>query len=87
MTAELHKMPSPSPASPAPADGGGGNGHNLHGRVSAIEAHLQYLATKEDIGDVKRLISDRESSMLKWLIGILIANGIALVVALIRLVD
>ena len=26
---------------------------NLHGRVSAIEASLDYLATKEDVKDIK----------------------------------
>ena len=36
-----------------PAGGGNGGGHNLHGRVSAMEAQLSYLATKEDIQNLK----------------------------------
>ena len=36
--------------------GGGGNGHDLHGRVSALEAHMQHLATKEDVQEIKTLI-------------------------------
>ena len=34
-------------------NGGNGNGHNLHGRVSALEARLDYLAKKEDIQGLK----------------------------------
>ena len=51
--------------------GNGGNGHDLHGRVSALEAHLQHLATKNDITNLK-----------VWILGgvlggIAIASGIA----------
>ena len=84
-------MPDPEnvtrlPTSPTSqsAGGGDGNGRNLHGRVSAIEAHLQHLATKEDIAEVKKLISDKESSMLRWLIGIISLAAISLGVALVR---
>ena len=36
-----------------PAGSGNGGGHNLHGRVSALEAQFGYLATKEDIQKLK----------------------------------
>ena len=71
---------------PRPVTGnGGGNGHDLHGRVSALEAHLQHLATKEDIQRVEGLIAQREASMLRWLIGILAVASISLAVVLIRM--
>ena len=45
--------------------------HELAGRVGALEAHMDYLATKEDIGEVKTLIADLETRMLRWLVGTL----------------
>ncbi len=45
--------------------------HELAGRVGALEARMDYLATKEDIGEVKALIADRETRMLRWLVGTL----------------
>lgn len=66
------------------AGNGNGNGHDLHGRVSALEARLDYLATKEDIRRIEALIAQREAAMLRWLIGILSVAGISLAIALIR---
>ncbi len=65
-------------------NGGDGNGRDLHGRLSAIEAHFQHAATKEDIRRLEGLISQREASMLRWLIGILAVASISLAVALFR---
>lgn len=53
------------------AHGGGGHGNELHGRVSAIEAHMQHLATKNDV-----------TSLKVWILGgvlstIVIASAIA----------
>ena len=45
--------------------------HELAGLVRALEARIDYLATKEDIGEVKTLIADRETRMLRWLVGTL----------------
>lgn len=45
--------------------------HELASRVRALEARIDYLATKEDIGEVKALIAERETRMLRWLIGTL----------------
>ena len=69
-------------------DGGGPNGGN--GRLRAIEerltrieeqfgAQLEHLATGKDVAEVKTLISEKESSMTKWLIGTLL--GILVAVA------
>ena len=63
----------------------GGNGQDLHGRLSALEARLDYLATKEDIGEVKKLISDREVSLQRWLIATLLAAMGMLFTAIIKL--
>ena len=82
MTGEVHDFP---PTSSHQAKHGGGNGLGLHGRVSAIEARLDYLATKEDIKRVEALISQREATMLRWLIGVLVAACGSLIIALVRL--
>lgn len=52
--------------------------------MGRIEAVFPHLATKEDIAEVKRLISDREASMLKWLVGITTTAAASLLMALIR---
>ncbi|MCY4462157.1 MAG: hypothetical protein OXC26_17475 [Albidovulum sp.] len=75
-----HLTPEGSPAS----GNNNGNGRNLHGRVSALEAHLHHLATKEDISEIKVLISERETLMLRWLIGIISIASITLIAAILR---
>ena len=45
--------------------------HELGSRVRALEARIDCLATKEDIGEVKALIADLETRMLRWLVGTL----------------
>lgn len=47
------KRPEQSTTTHGRGDGGGIDLHDVHGRVSAIEAHLQHLATKSDINGVK----------------------------------
>ena len=44
---------------------GGGDGHDLHGRVSALEASLKHLATKEDIQKLR-----------VWVLGGVIGAGV-----------
>ncbi len=82
----IYDRPGGPVSPPAHQHAGGGNdsGRNLHGRVSAIEAHLRRLATKEDISEVKTLVSEKEASMSRWLIGIILVALISLAVALIR---
>lgn len=53
----------------APSGGGGGDDRRLaaiEARLAGLDAHLQHLATKEDIQAM-------QSSMLKWGIGTIIA--------------
>ena len=85
MTGTVHPHPAAPPAStPGHGSSGDGNGRDVHGRLSAVEAHLQHLATKEDIQRIEGLISKREASMLRWLIGIIAVATISLGVALLR---
>ncbi len=60
---------------------GGGNGHDLHARVSVLEAQIQNLATKEDIQRLETLIAQREASMQRWLIGVLVTVSVGLIAA------
>lgn len=83
MTGEVIGLQTPPPRSGSNDDGN--NGNDLHGRVSAREAHMRYLATKEDIQEVKKMIAEREASLQRWLIGILLASLGTVVVALIKL--
>ncbi len=45
--------------------------NELGSRVRALVARMDYLATKEDIGEVKALIAGLETRMLRWLVGTL----------------
>ena len=46
-------------------------------RIAKLEIRLEYLATKEDIGRIETIIEKKESSRLRWLIGILITVLVA----------
>ncbi|MDD9819192.1 MAG: hypothetical protein OXU61_13845 [Gammaproteobacteria bacterium] len=55
---------------PASSSNGNGNGTRLaavEARLTALETHIRYLATKEDIQAM-------QATMLKWGVGILIAT-------------
>lgn len=74
----------PEPVVPGHSQGGNGNGRTVERRLSALETRLRYLATKEDIAEVKALISQREASMQRWLIGILVSALVALSLSVVR---
>lgn len=68
----------------------------IESRLTALETRIEYLATKADIAElsaqmtekiaaVSVQIADRESSMQKWLIGILLAAISTVSLALVRL--
>lgn len=70
-------------------DGGDGSGTevrlaNIESRLSSLETHMGYLATKEDISEIKMLIADRESKLLRYLLTVVITGLVALAVAVIR---
>lgn len=74
-------LPEGRPSSP----GGGSNGGSGHGeRLARIEAKMEHIATREDLAKVEVLIERKESTMLRWLLGILAVAGVSLIVALIR---
>ncbi len=82
MTAEIHELQNVPPQ--RASSNGGENAKDLHGRVSAIEARLDCLATKEDIKNVERRIAEHASSVQPWLMGILAASLGAAILALFR---
>ena len=75
----LHNPPTRS------GSGGNGNETNLHGRLSALEAELKHLATKEDIQRIEALIAQREASLQRWLIGVIGGAAVVLALALLRM--
>ena len=70
------------PISSSSSSGGGGG--DVGERLARIETTLEHVATRESVADMKTLIERKESTMLRWLLGILATAAIALVVALIR---
>lgn len=68
-----------------PSSGSGGNGGTGHGeRLARIEAKMEHVATREDLAKIEVLIERKESTMLRWLLGIMAVAGVSLVVALVR---
>ncbi|WP_424947543.1 hypothetical protein [Candidatus Spongiihabitans sp.] len=74
----------PVPASPG---GGGGDGRlaAIETRLSALEVHVTYLATKEDIQAIHTTIQSTSNQTLKWLIGVLLSSMIAIAVATLKI--
>lgn len=69
----------------APAPAGPGNGGSTHGeRLARIEAKMEHVATREDVSELKVLIERKESTMLRWLLGILAVAGVSVLAALLR---
>lgn len=55
--------------------GDGANGaNNLGERIASLEAHVQHLATKEDV-------EKSSKNLLKWMVGIMITSLLASVAA------
>lgn len=65
MTEPASNVTQLEPARGLAAAGGNGNGRDLHGRVSAIEATLKHVATKEDMQKVR-----------VWVLGGVIGAGV-----------
>ena len=69
----------------APNPGGPGNGgSNVGERLARIETKLEHVATREGLAEVKVLIERKESTTMRWLLGIIAVALISVVVALIR---
>ena len=56
----------------------------LEQRMAALEMAMGYVATKADIESVKTLIAERETTMLRWLMGMVAASALAVTIALVR---
>lgn len=69
MTDNVRPLPNPPVPSPSGGNGNGTGLHGIHGRLSALEAEMKRLATKEDVQRIETLIARREASMLRWLVG------------------
>lgn len=65
-------------------DNGGGGGPRHGERLARIEAHLEHVATREDVAEIKALIERKESTMLRWLVGVIAVAAISLLAALLR---
>lgn len=50
-----------------------------------LDSMVEHMATKSDLEGIKTLIAERESSMQRWLIGILLAASTTAMFALLRL--
>lgn len=75
--------PSP-PRDPRPRGGNGNGGSHYGERLARIEAKMEHMATREDIASVKTLIAEKETTTLRWLIGIIAVAAISLLTVLIR---
>ncbi len=68
----------------APGKPGSGGGDNFGERLARIETKLEYMATREDISEIKALIEKKEASQIRWLVGLILVTMASLAVALIR---
>ena len=77
----------PSNVVPMQRSGGGsgsGDDGNYGERLARIESKMGHMATREDVQEVKTLIERKESTMLRWLLGMLVVALVSLGVALFR---
>ncbi|MCY4557651.1 MAG: hypothetical protein OXF79_14955 [Chloroflexi bacterium] len=67
-----------------------GAGNSAIERLAWMAGRMSHLATKEDTSNLKtdlvKAIGDKQESILKWQIGILITTVVALVVATVAVV-
>ena len=84
MNQPVNVVPMTSSAPPPQHGGSSGNGGNFGERLARVEAHMAYLATKEDVSKIETLIERKEASRLRWLVGVVSVSAVSLVVALAR---
>ena len=80
---EVVEDPPSRPRDPGPRGGNGNGGSNYGERLARIEAKMEHMATREDIASVKTLIAEKETTTLRWLIGIIALAAISLLTVLI----
>ena len=54
-------------------------------RLARIEAQMKYMATREDVAEVKNLIIEKEATTMRWLARFVTTASISLLVAVIGL--
>ena len=81
------------PITPTPSSGGGGGGSGHGERLARIEAKLEHMARRKDLDEVKTMVESvrtavesKEARTMRWLAGIVAAEAIAFVAAMIGLV-
>ena len=77
----VDKQPEP----PAVSSSGDERGDSFGERLARLETHVEYLATKEDISEVRVLIERKLNRILYCIIGIMVISITALAIALIRI--
>lgn len=83
MTTE-EKVVQLAPPTGTPSPAGPGNGGGYGERLARIEAKMEYMATREDVSEIKVLIERKESTMLRWLLGLVGVAVASLFTALVR---
>lgn len=80
-----------SNVTPISMSGGSDDGGDYGERLTRLETKVENMAAREDlakvqtsIAEIKTLIVQREASMLRWLLGILITTAAGMVTVLIR---
>ena len=63
MDTQRHLQAVPDPPASDSGGRGGGGGNNFESRLVRLETLMEGVATKEDIGEVKLLIAEKEKSL------------------------
>lgn len=70
---------------PTRGGSGDGGGDSFGERLARLETRIEYLATKEDVSEVKVLIERKLNWLLYGIVGVMLTSIAALITALIRL--
>ena len=57
----------------------------LENRLTKLETRSENFSTKTDIANIKSLISSKESSLWRWILGAFITAGLSLIAIILRL--
>lgn len=85
---KVTQLPTSDRPTTATSSGDGGGNDRLaaiEARLAGLEAHLQHVATREDVQKLRTELAEAQNNMLKWLLGVMATAGITLVAAVIRM--
>ena len=77
----LRSVEADPPSPPRSPDSSGGGNGSFGERLARIETKMEFVATREDISDLKVLIAEKDSTRSKWLIGVMVTVVLAVVSA------